>query len=64
MPAFLSVSCISMNPSNKFFGLIAVVSIDPASLSSITIMYLFLHDDVIGNAPVWLLDVISFKSLE
>ena len=49
MPDFLSVLCISMNSSNNvsfFLYLIGVASIAPASLYSITIMYMFPRADV------------------
>ena len=54
-----------MNPSNRclfFLNLITVASIDPASLSSITIIYLLPRADVIGNNSVWLLDGMPFRS--
>ena len=66
MPAFFSVSCISLNPSIRYFfflDLIVVASIGPASESSITIMYLFPRAEMCGYAPVWSLDNITFRSL-
>ena len=66
MPAFLSVLCISMNPSNRCYcplNLIVVARIGPVSLLSVTSMYLFSFADVISNSSVWSLDDMPLRPL-
>ena len=65
IPAFWSVLYNVMNPSIRcsfFRDLIPVAMIVPASLSPITITYQFPPAVVWGKTPVWLVDVIPFKS--